>query len=198
MLDRLRSLAFLLSSSFWRACVSNLIWDSSNPWSRLLVGSPRTSRSRTVPSYFLWPACFGGRLVVFVTGRLVGLGLSLGLTAGSAGGAADDRLSAPVAVFPLLGFITPLSFDHVDGLRSSTSGSSASGGGLTVPAGGGGLDLLSVGFLASFRGETDHIAFLCEFWAGIFPPALGIAPVVSCAGSSRLGGGPAGGEASTC
>ena len=29
LLDRLRSLAFLLSLSLWRACVSNLICDSS-------------------------------------------------------------------------------------------------------------------------------------------------------------------------
>ena len=205
MLDRLRSLAFFLSSSFWRACVSNLIWDSSNPWSRLLVGSPQTSRSRTVPSYFLGPAGFGGRLAAFDTGRLAGLGLSLGLTAGPAGGPAEDRLSAPVDDFPLLGLITPLIFENIDGLRSSTSGSSASvggtavaAGGTAVAAGGGRLDPLSVDFLASFRGETDRIAFLCECWVGIFPPALGTAPVVSFAGSSRVDGGPAGGRGSAC
>ena len=191
MLDRLRSLAFFLSSSFWRACVSNLIWDSSNPWSRLLVGSPQTSRNRTVPSYFLGPPDFGGRLAALETGRLDGLGLSLGLTADPAGGAADDRLSAPVDDLPLLGLSTSLTLVNMDGLRSSTSGSSASGGGLAVSAGGGGLDPLSAGFLASLRGETDLLAFRWEFWAGIFPPALGIAPVVSHAGSSGFGGGPA-------
>ena len=138
MLDRLRSLAFRLSSSFWRACVSNLIWDSSNPWSRLLVGSPQTSRSRTVPSYFLGPADFGGRLAALETGRLDGLGLSLGLTADSAGGAADDHLSAPVDDLPLLGLSASLTLVNMDGLRSSTSGSSVSGGGFAVSAGGAG------------------------------------------------------------
>ena len=157
-----------------------------------------TSRSRTVPSYFLGPAGFGGRLAVFDTGRLVGLGLSLGLTAGSAGGAAEDRLLAPVDDFSLLGFITPLSFDNIDGLRSSTSGSSASVGGLAVSAGGGRLDPLSMDFLASFRGETERIAFLCAFWGGIFPPALVPGSAISLVGSTRLDGGSAGGKGSAC
>ena len=152
-----------------------------------------TSCSRTVPSYCLGPAGFLGRLAVFGTGRLVGLGLSLGLTAGSAGGAAEDRLSAPVDDFPLLGLITPLIFDNIDGLRSSTSGSSASVGCTAVAAGGGRLDPLSVDFLASFRGETDRIARLCTFWVGIFLPALDLGSVASRGGSSAGSAGSAGG-----
>ena len=61
------------------------------------------------------------------------------------------------------------------------------------------MGLLSVDFLASFRGETDRIAFLCEFWAGNFPPALdlgsaaslGVSPAVS-AGGVGLGGSSTG------
>ena len=61
LLERLRSLAFLLSSSLARACVSNLICDSSLPWSHLFVGSPATSCSLYDPSYLLVAARrFGG------------------------------------------------------------------------------------------------------------------------------------------
>ena len=81
LLERLRSLAFLLSSSLARACVSNLICDSSLPWSHLFVGSPATSFSLYDPSYFLL------LLDALGTGRLVGLGLSFSLTADPAGGA---------------------------------------------------------------------------------------------------------------
>ena len=83
LLERLRSLAFLLSSSLARACISNLICDSSLPWSHLFVGSPATSCSLYDPSYFLL------RLDDLGAGRLVGLGLSFSLTACPAGGAAE-------------------------------------------------------------------------------------------------------------
>ena len=198
LVDRLRSLAFFLSSSLCLACVSNLIWDSSNPWSRLFVGSPHTSLVRTDPSYCLVPGCLLGRLAFDPAGRLAGLGLSSGSTAGPAGGAAEDRLPAPIDNFFWMDFTPPVIFDNLDFFLNSTSGSSAVGGGCLFSAGGGGLDPLFPGFLASLRGETDLMAFLWEFWAGIFPPALGIAPVVSHAGSSRVGGGPAGGKGSTC
>ena len=104
-----------------------------------------------------------GRLAFDGAGRLVGLGFSLGLTAGPADGAAEDRLPAPVDDFSLLGCNTPLSFAHLDGFLSSTSGSSVSGGDLAASAGGGGLDPLSVDFLTSLRGETDLLAFRWEF-----------------------------------
>ena len=138
-----------------------------------------------------------GRLAFDDAGRLVGLGFSLGLTAGPADGAAEDRLPAPVIAFSLLGCNTPLSFAHFDGFLSSTSGSSVSGGGLAVSAGGGRLDPLSAGFLGSFRGETERNAFLCACWGGTFPPALSPGSAVSLAGSARLPAGSAGGNGST-
>ena len=138
-----------------------------------------------------------GRLAFDGAGRLVGLGFSLGLTAGPADGAAEDRLPAPVDDFSLLGCNTPLSFANTDGFLSSTSGSSVSGGDLAVSAGGGGLDPLSDGFLGSFRGETERNAFLCACWGGTFPPALSPGSAVSLVGSARLPAGSAGGNGST-
>ena len=72
-------------------------------------------------------------------------------------------MSALVDDLPLLCLNASLTLVNTDGLRSSTSGSSVSGGGLAVSAGGGGLDPLSVDFLTSLRGETDLLAFLWEF-----------------------------------
>ena len=63
----------------------------------------------------------------------------------------------------LLCLNTCLTLVITDDFRSSTSGSSVSGGGFAVSAGGGGLDPLSVAFLASLRGETDLLAFRWEF-----------------------------------
>ena len=86
----------------------------------------------------------------------------------------------PVDDFPLLGLIAPLILENTDGLRSSTSGSSASVGGTVVSAG----------------GETDRRARLCTFWGGIFPLALDPGSATSLGGSSRFNGGSAGGNGS--
>ena len=191
LLERLRSLAFLLSSSLARACVSNLICDSSLPWSHLFVGSPATSFSLYDPSYFLL------LLDALGTGRLVGLGLSFSLTAGPAGGAAEDLLDGPVGGFSLLDLKdwsllastldASLILALAVGFLSSTSGSAGSSGG---SAGGSGLEPLSVDFLVSFLGDTDRRARRCTFLGGILPPALGPCPATSFGGSA---GGSAGG-----